>query len=398
MSIDTCTTCSTCVTACPVSRVTRRYNGPKLTGPSSQRFRLLSKEEIDALDYCTNCKNCDIACPNNVQISTLNMLARAEWCRRHKPPLRDWMLSHGSRMAKLARKFPYSLVKFGVKNPLTRLALDKVGIDRRAPMPVFARQSFMEQFARLVQEPNHKKIVFFPGCFINDYEPQVGLDTVWLLNRAGYEVIVPTDRCCGVPLVANGFYDEAKAAATAVCASLASYAEKGIPVIAACTSCSLMLRQEYGELFEGVDGIDALRESVRDAGEFLRDLADCGAFVLPPNGQGQTYVYHEPCHLRVQGLGKPAVDLLRRTGMKIIDAGADCCGISGSYGFKKGKYEVGAAIGAQLFASVDAAIESGAAAALCECGTCRIQIGGHTKAQVRHPLSILRGLMEKAQA
>ena len=44
--------------------------------------------EIEALDYCSNCKNCDIACPSGVKISTLNMLARAEYCKRHKPALR----------------------------------------------------------------------------------------------------------------------------------------------------------------------------------------------------------------------------------------------------------------------------------------------------------------------
>ncbi|MEI3478517.1 MAG: hypothetical protein V8Q84_04675 [Bilophila sp.] len=37
-------------------------------------------------DYCSNCKNCDIACPSGVKISTLNMLARADWCRSTSRP------------------------------------------------------------------------------------------------------------------------------------------------------------------------------------------------------------------------------------------------------------------------------------------------------------------------
>ena len=83
-TVDKCTTCSTCVAYCPVTKATRAFKGPKLTGPSSERFRLYDEtgggeiSEIEALDYCSNCKNCDIACPSGVKISNLNMLARAE--------------------------------------------------------------------------------------------------------------------------------------------------------------------------------------------------------------------------------------------------------------------------------------------------------------------------------
>ena len=66
-TVDKCTTCSTCVAYCPVTKATRAFKGPKLTGPSSERFRLYDEtgggeiSEIEALDYCSNCKNCDIA-------------------------------------------------------------------------------------------------------------------------------------------------------------------------------------------------------------------------------------------------------------------------------------------------------------------------------------------------
>ena len=39
-TVDKCTTCSTCVAYCPVTKATRAFKGPKLTGPSSERFRL----------------------------------------------------------------------------------------------------------------------------------------------------------------------------------------------------------------------------------------------------------------------------------------------------------------------------------------------------------------------
>ena len=72
------------------------------------------------------------------------MLARAEYCKRHKPPLRDWVLSHGRMLGRLARRFPGWLVNVGSTNALTRLILDKFGVDARAPMPVFVPRSFTE--------------------------------------------------------------------------------------------------------------------------------------------------------------------------------------------------------------------------------------------------------------
>ena len=268
---------------CPVTKATRAFKGPKLTGPSSERFRLYDEtgggeiSEIEALDYCSNCKNCDIACPSGVKISTLNMLARAEYCKRHKPPLRDWVLSHGRMLGRLARRFPGWLVNVGSTNALTRLILDKFGVDARAPMPVFVPRSFTEWMgdhnAMLTASDRSrltKKAVFFPGCYVNDYDPQTGKDLVFMLEKAGYEVIVPDFECCGLPMVANGFFDDARAAASRNVDTLAALVSSGdVPVLTVCPSCQLMLKQEYadqikaknlansnvGEAMAGIDGV-----------------------------------------------------------------------------------------------------------------------------------------------
>lgn len=387
-TIDKCTTCATCVASCPVLRGTRTFKGPKLTGPSSERFRLLAKAEVEALDYCSNCKNCDITCPCGVQVSTLNMLARAEQSRHHKPGLRDWVLSHGSLLAKLSRIFgfvPRSVVNFAMNNPVSRAVLDKFGVDARAPLPVFAASSFATQFSRLPVMSSPKKVVFFPGCYINDYEPQTGLDVVALLQRAGYEVIVPDFQCCGVPLVANGFFDEAARLATHNAGHLNHWASQNIPIVAACPSCTLMLRQEYADMFPDVDV--SYQPLVHDACAFIHAAIDNGSLQLERKPQIETPIYHEPCHLRAQGGGKTGLELLQALGLAVQDANADCCGISGSYGFKKEKYNVGRAVGAPLF---EAVTKSQSPVALSECGTCRLQIAHHTGVRALHPLSYVK--------
>ena len=88
-------------------------------------------------------------------------------------------------------------------------------------MPVFVPRSFTEWMgdhnAMLTASDRSrltKKAVFFPGCYVNDYDPQTGKDLVFMLEKAGYEVIVPDFECCGLPMVANGFFDHAPAAAS----------------------------------------------------------------------------------------------------------------------------------------------------------------------------------------
>ena len=64
----------------------------------------------------------------------------------------------------------------------------------------------------------------------------------------------------------------------------------------------------------------------------------------------------------------------------------DCCGIAGTYGLKKEKYDIAMAVGAPLFEKIQA---SGAAAAACDSETCRWQIESATGVRTRHPVEFL---------
>lgn len=393
-SVDKCTTCATCVAYCPVTYATRTFNGPKLTGPASERFRLFSHGEIAALDYCSNCKNCDIACPSGVHISVLNMLARAEICRTHSPSLRDWILAHGHSLAKLVSWMPYPLLQFGMLNPFSRYMLNALGIDQHAPLPVFDPHPFHKLMHRRRQnkekaDQKKEQVVFFAGCYVSDYDSRTGLALVDLLESAGYEVLTPETPCCGLPLIANGFFEEARKAAQKNLAILEPYIRQGLPILTVCPSCTLMLTEEYGEFFPEIPNLAALSPLVEDACEFLTKCLENGRLTLRPRDTSERLIYHAPCHLRTQGRGKPGLTLIQEAMPKISieDARAGCCGISGSYGFKKEKYEVAQAVGSDLFATIK---ESGADCVITDCGTCRLQISHNTARPALHPLVWLR--------
>lgn len=388
---DACTACAVCVAHCPVAMATMRFRGPKLTGPAYQRFRLLGFGDEASLEYCSNCKNCDISCPSGVPAATFNMLARAAYCRENPPPFRDWILAHSGDLGALAAFVPPSLLNFAMENPLSRLLLHRIGIEKRAPLPRFASAKRRRALSsgRGVTVPG-KTVVFFPGCFIRYYEPCVGLDFITLLEAAGYAVVVPENfSCCGLPLVAGGYADHALDKARSNSMELARWTKQNVPVITACPSCALMLTREYRELFPEENGLGAQDGAVIDACEFVAGLVASGelAFSPPKGGEKPRRVaYHAPCHLRARGAGRTGLNLLRMApGLEVIDMDAGCCGISGSYGFKRGKYDIAMRVGAELFAALR---DSGASLSASECGTCRVQIRHGGGIAAVHPLSI----------
>ena len=65
---------------------------------------------------------------------------------------------------------------------------------------------------------------------------------------------------------------------------------------------------------------------------------------------------------------------------------SNCCGIAGTYGFKKENYEASQAIGKALFEDI---AEAAPDIVACDCETCKWQIEMSTGYKVMNPISIL---------
>ncbi|HEY3425015.1 MAG TPA: anaerobic glycerol-3-phosphate dehydrogenase subunit C [Negativicutes bacterium] len=383
---DDCTACTSCVANCPVTAATRHFCGPKMAGPALERFRRMEPDENHpALDFCSNCKNCDITCPSGVPISTMNVLAKAEYYKTHSHSMRDWILSHSELLGRLGSPAPW-LTNLGMSNPISKAIMQRIGIAAKAPLPKYAAQTFIQQFRSLKQQSFVDKVVFFPGCFINYNDPGVGLDLVAVMQANQYQVIVPDTECCGSPLVANAYLEEAEAKAQHNIAELKHWIDQGYDIITCCTSCGLMLKREYQELFE-IEGMQAVAAKVYDAAEFLLELYDQGRLNLNFVPQEGRYLYHSPCHLRAQGIGRPSLELLQLAGIEIADVDGGCCGLSGNYGFKADKYDIAMAVGDPLFTKIK---ESNINTVVSDCGICRVQIAHGAGVQTAHPLTLLR--------
>ncbi|MCL2784227.1 MAG: anaerobic glycerol-3-phosphate dehydrogenase subunit C, partial [Propionibacteriaceae bacterium] len=330
---------------------------------------------------------CTLVCPQGVQIAELNSVARAAMKKDHMP-LRDKVISRTTLMGKAMRPIaPIANYFLGLR--WVRWIMEKViGIHRKAAMPTARSQTFASWWKkhRRTTPPVRGKVVFFHGCAGQYFEVETSIKTVEVLEHLGFEVVVPKQGCCGLALQSNGLFDAARSYVVKLSHQL--NVEPGTPIVASPASCVGMLKHEAREIMGVEDpALIEVGSRIRDVSEFLLDLADLDELPLNFTPVEITVAYHAPCQLKGQGMGKPALRLLNLIpGLTAIDAQATCCGIAGTYGLKKEKYDIGQAVGKPLFDAVTATNKD---LAVCDTETCRWQIAAATGAQVVHPIWLL---------
>ncbi len=387
-SLDHCVKCTICETYCPVSAATPLFPGPKYVGPQAERFRSEERSVDESLDYCSGCGICSQVCPQGVKIAEINARARARMKAQRGVPFRDRVIARPSVSARLARPLA-PVANWALANPLLRyLAEAALGVHRKAPLPRFASRTFQSRTRSRPSSTAPAKVVYFHGCGVNFFEPRLGEMAVAVLERNGFEVIVPPQDCCGLPLQSNGLFADARGYVRRLASNLAPYARAGIPIVSTSTSCSLMLKREAHEILgEDSEDLAVVSEHMYDICELLADLVGRGELDTRFQPLSLSVPYHAPCQQRGHGIGSPALDLLGLIpGLEVSEQEAQCCGIAGTYGLKKEKYDIAMAVGRPLFESIS---ELGASLAACDSETCRWQISHATGVPVVHPIELL---------
>jgi len=394
LTLDQCIKCNICVTKCPVTGVTDLFPGPKYEGPQAGRFRMPAGPSPDkSVDYCSGCRVCNLACPTGVKIAEINARSRARMVEQGKfsfrTRLRNNMIARSELLGKLGQ--PLSpLANALLSNRFLRRGIEAaLGIHQEAPLPPFADQRFSIWFHRRAHTYlSENKVVYFHGCSTEYYEPRVGQAAVQVLEALGFEVIVPSQNCCGLPLLSNGEFPAARRYHASNLRHLIEFAKQGIPIVGTSTSCTLTLKEEAIELLDFVDGdAQLVARKTFDINEFILSHHRSELLKQPLEPIPFTLAYHAPCQYRAHRLGNPAVEVLHLIPkLKIIESQFDCCGIAGTYGYKKEKYQIAMDIGSPLFNFVR---QVGGPLVICDSETCRWQITHGTGIPAVHPIELL---------
>ena len=392
-NFEECMKCTVCTVYCPVLQVNPLYPGPKQAGPDGERLRLKDPQFFNyALKYCMNCKRCEVACPSGVNVADLIQSARIRYDRT-PPRLRDRLLASTDFMGSVARPFA-PIVNTVTGLGVTKAVMDAtLKIDHRRTFPKYSGRSF-EAWLRRRQEAQAaflEQVAYFHGCYVKYNYPQLGKDLVKVLNALGVGVqLLDKEKCCGVALITNGMAEQATRNARHNVAALRKAVDGGLRVVATSSSCAMTLRNEYPALL-GVDNAD-VRDAVTLATRFVFEKLEKGAVLRFKSGYRKKIAYHVPCHMERLGWGVFSEKLLRKIpGVEFTLLDSACCGIAGTYGFKKENYEASQAIGETLFNRIRAVDPDIVA---CDCETCKWQIEMSTDYPVMNPISILAEAIE----
>jgi glycerol-3-phosphate dehydrogenase subunit C len=371
------------------------YPGPKQAGPDGERYRLKNPMFYDdALDLCLNCKRCEVACPSNVKIGDLIQNARLKYSSK-KPKLRDFMLANTDMLGSLATTMaPVVNFTLGLK-PVKAVMDGVLAIDHHRTFPKYAGQRFETWFKRHAlkkQEAYTKKVSYFHGCYANYNYPKLAKDFVKIMNALGYGVnLLEKEKCCGVALISNGFKDQAVKQAELNLGSIRKAVGRGEPVLTTSSTCTFTMRDEYAHILE-IDNSD-VRNSIALATKFIYELVDAGkAKLVFKEDYRKRIAYHTPCHMEKLGWAVYSTSLMRMIpGVDFNMLDSQCCGIAGTYGFKKEHYNDSQKIGESLFRQIaDLNVDMVAT----DCETCKWQIEMSAKVHVENPISIIADALD----
>jgi Fe-S oxidoreductase len=221
-----------------------------------------------------------------------------------------------------------------------------MGIDPDRRLPLYAAQSFEEQFLSDAPNPVHGiPLILFHDTWTNFHEPEVGMAAVRVLRRAGYNVTPAWGRmCCGRTLITTGQADQARGLADHNIALLSQAAAQGCAIVGIEPSCILTLRDEYPALASDKARARLIASRSFTFEEFVVNEAGQGRFAASWHANGAKALLHGHCHARALVGDAPSVQALRLGGYEVDVIGGGCCGMAGDFGYKKSHADVSKAI------------------------------------------------------
>jgi glycerol-3-phosphate dehydrogenase subunit C len=362
--------------------------------------KITEKETEKVMDECFQCKLCEVQCPyterdnHDFRLDFPKLVHRFK-AIRHKEKgssLRDKVLGDPDKAGKMARVLPVILANTANRNKVHRYFFEKVvGVHRDKLLPDFAGETFEKWATKNDKVKDEGEVVLFQTCYVQNNEPEIGKDTVEVLEQNQVKVACTKGlNCCGMPAWEHGDLKSLQKHAKNNIEKLLPFVEKGAKVLVINPTCAMMLRREYPTLVELKDRVNAekLAAATMDPSEFLWSIRNEERFntdiISTP---GEKISYHAPCHLRAQSVGFKGRDLLRKI-LKVTPATTmECCGHDGTYAMTVEGFEPSQRIGKKAFDSMKQ--EKEAEVWATDCPLAAIQFEQHAGVKPMHPMSIL---------
>jgi Fe-S oxidoreductase len=317
---------------------------------------------------------------------------------------RTRMVGNFNKASNLAAIAP-GAYNFFFKNSLTSAVAKQVmGFAPKRSVPLLYKTTLRSWYKKhAAKGKGHGvkgKVYLFCDEFTNFNDTEIGIKAIELLEKLGYEVMMPDHEESGRTYISKGLLRDAKKIAIQNVQMLKGLITPQTPIIGIEPSAILTLRDEYLDLV----GEDLLPDAVKIAGnallidEFIAREIDKGNITKEAFTQEKKLIkLHGHCHQKALSSlthTKKMLSLPENYTMHLIPSG--CCGMAGSFGYEKEHYEVSMQIGELvLFPTVR---KQPAEVIIAAPGTsCRHQIKDGTGRQALHPVEILWQALKKCE-
>jgi len=340
----------------------------------------------EIMDSCINCKRCLTECPSGVDTPWVALMGRADYVKKHGEDLTNKILLNTAALCKAASSMA-PMINLANRSASIRSMTERlIGVERERKLPKFSGKSLHRMFKDKLKRTATREAVFFLNCFSNYNDPRgEGMAIINVLEKNGINVLVPELKCCGIARITAGAAHKVMKDINENIRVLSEYANQGLPIVFTEPSCALAVK-EYPRI-TGFALAKVVADHCYDISQFLMQLHQAGKLNLDFGRMDLSIGYHNPCHLRTQGVTKQSVELLNLIpGVTTVQYSDKCCGMGGTYGLKKKNYDLSMKIGQRLFDEINA---SGVDKVATECSSCAMQIKQGTNKDVLHPVALL---------
>ncbi|MEI6694647.1 MAG: FAD-linked oxidase C-terminal domain-containing protein [Bacteroidota bacterium] len=351
-------------------------------------------EIYNVFDLCLSCKACKSECPSSVDIAKLKAEFLQHYYDANGIPLRTRAIAYISRINAFGSLFT-PLTNFLMSNAITSAVAKAIlGFSPNRSIPLLSKitlRKWAETNKLSAHYPNGK-VYLFADEFTNYNESEIGIKAILLLEKLGYEAIIPKHIESGRTFLSKGLLRSAKKIARQNIIYLKDIITDELPLIGIEPSAILSFREEYIDLV----GNDLLPEAQLIAKNallfdefFMREVEKGKITKESFQNEFKQIKLHGHCQQKSIASTSPTKKMLAfPENYSVEEIPSGCCGMAGSFGYEKEHYELSMKIGdLVLFPAVKETAEEILIAAL---GTsCRCQIKDGTGREAMHPVEIM---------
>jgi FAD/FMN-containing dehydrogenase/Fe-S oxidoreductase len=370
---------------------------------SKKTNRFDQKEIYDVMDLCLSCKGCRSECPSNVDVAKLKAEFLQQYYDANGIPFRSRLIANFSKSAKLGSMMP-SAYNFFIKNNFTGKLIKKIsGFAVERSMPELYKTTLRKwnkksienrrQTTKGGQPPTvNGQLFLFCDEFTNYNDVEIGMKTILLLEKLGYQIIIPQHLESGRTWLSKGLVREAKKIINKNIELLSPLINDKTPLIGIEPSAILTFRDEYIDLADDnrFEAAKKMAQHVFTVEEFIAAEIEKGNINKEQfTTEKKEIKLHGHCQQKALSFVDPTVKMLsfpENYSVSVIPSG--CCGMAGSFGYEKEHYEISMKIG-ELVLFPTVRTQSNETIIAAPGTSCRHQVKDGTGRIAKHPVEIL---------